>query len=447
MRSARGGVGPEATISLRDDQLVYLRMNPRTFTPFGLGPLEVAFETVNSFLGAHRFAGKLASNAVVQYALWINEATQTQHERLIRWWQDEIEGTGRVPILSTQQKPEVLRFASGTDADLRLSWQQFLIRMIANAFNLPPMLLGLEQDVNRSTSGEMGDEAFRSAILPLARLVEQHITRDVFSKLLGWNEFEFAFNELETRDELTELQIQTQLLQAGVLTVDEVRGDARAAAVDAAGGEDPGGTGGSGNGRLMELHGLMGCDLDRDAGDGMRLRAMAVEMPVMAGHPNRVAFEGVLTFVDVASDRAPSGANGHKVILARDAVTDALPSLLGMAVDYCPRWDGHDARRKCGIITDADVEGQQLKVAGYLFGKDFPEVEHEMTRLGEGSMGMSYELADAHVEDMNAEVWTLRKVTFTGAAILLKSKAAYAGTHFAIRKTRQTRDRAGMRLA
>jgi HK97 family phage portal protein len=218
-----GGIGPESTIPLRDDQLIYMRMNPRTFTPFGLGPLEVAFETVNSFLSAHRFAGKLASNAVVQYALWINEATQPQHERLIRWWQDEIEGTGRVPILSTQQKPEVLRFASGTDADMRLSWQQFLIRMVANAFNLPPMLLGLEQDVNRSTSGEMGDDAFRSAILPLARLVEQHITRDVFSKLLGWKEFEFAFNELEARDELTEVQIQTQLLQAGVLTVDEVR--------------------------------------------------------------------------------------------------------------------------------------------------------------------------------------------------------------------------------
>ncbi len=218
-----GGIGPEATVSLRDDQLIYLRMNPRTHTPFGLGPLEVAFETVNSFLSAHRFAGKLASNAVVQYALWINEASPANHERLIRWWQDEIEGTGRVPILSTPQKPEVLRFATGTDADLRLSWQQFLIRMIANAFNLPPMLLGLEQDVNKSTSGEMGNEAFRSAILPLARLVEQHITRDLFSKLLGWSEFEFAFNELETRDELTELQIQTQLLQAGVLTVDEVR--------------------------------------------------------------------------------------------------------------------------------------------------------------------------------------------------------------------------------
>ena len=133
-----------AAVDLRDDQLIYVRMNPRSFTPFGLGPLEVAFETVNQFLSAHRFAGKLASNAVAQYALWLNEATPAQHDRLIRWWQDEIEGTGRVPLISTEQKPEVLRFAQGTDADMRLAWQEFLIRMVANAFGLPPLLLGLE---------------------------------------------------------------------------------------------------------------------------------------------------------------------------------------------------------------------------------------------------------------------------------------------------------------
>ena len=215
--------GPDSTIPLQDNQLIYVRMNPRSYTPFGLGPLEVAFETVNAFLSAHRFAGKLASNAVVQYALWLNEATPAQHERLIRWWQDEIEGTGRVPLLSTEQKPEVLRFAAGTDADLRLTWQEFLIRMVANAFSLPPMLLGLEQDVNRSTAAELLDEAFHSAIVPLARLIAEHLTRDLFAKRLGWPEFEFVFNDLDATDEMQEVQMQTALLAAGVLTVDEVR--------------------------------------------------------------------------------------------------------------------------------------------------------------------------------------------------------------------------------
>ena len=219
----RGQGSAGEAVELRDDQLIYIRMNPRSFTPFGLGPLEVAFETVNQFLSAHRFAGKLAANSVVQYALWLNEATPSQQERLIRWWQDEIEGTGRVPLISTDQKPEVLRFAQGTDADLRLQWQQFLIRMVANAFGLPPLLLGLEGDVNRSTASELADEAFRGAIEPLAKLIAEHITRDLFGKCIGWREFEFVFNDLSARDEDTELAIQVQLLAAGVYTVNEVR--------------------------------------------------------------------------------------------------------------------------------------------------------------------------------------------------------------------------------
>jgi hypothetical protein len=46
------------------------------------------------------------------------------------------------------------------------------------------------------------------------------------------------------------------------------------------------------------------------------------------------------------------------------------------------------------------------------------------------TMGMSYELADARVEDLRAEVWKLTRVTFTGAAILLREKAAYRATSF-----------------
>jgi hypothetical protein len=164
----------------------------------------------------------------------------------------------------------------------------------------------------------------------------------------------------------------------------------------------------------------------------MQLHAMAVEFPVVHGHPNRLPFEGILTLVDVPSDRAPSGARGHRVILTRAAAEAALPSLLGMAVDYKAGWDGHDARQKCGIITAAQVDGTRLTVAGYLFARDFPEMEKKIHAGGESeaSMGMSYELADAHVADMRAQVWMLTQATFTGAAILLRDKAAYRATSF-----------------
>jgi hypothetical protein len=170
----------------------------------------------------------------------------------------------------------------------------------------------------------------------------------------------------------------------------------------------------------------------------MRLEAMAMKIPPFEGHPNRIAFDGVLTMVDVASDKAPSGAKGHRVLLTKEAAMAALPSLLGMGVDYRPGWDGHDARRKCGVITEADVIGSRLHVGGYLFARDFPEVEERMSRGDESPMGMSYELANAHVADMHAQVWRLTKATFTGAAILLRDKAAYRNTSFRLKPANET---------
>jgi hypothetical protein len=225
------------------------------------------------------------------------------------------------------------------------------------------------------------------------------------------------------------------------------------------------------------------------------LESMAVAMPVVEGHPNRAGFRGVLTLVDVASKRAPSGSKGRRVILTREAAEAALPSLLGMALDYAPSYDRHDARRKVGVITSAELLGRNLEVGGYLYGKDFPDVVEVVGRaggrssttnvnvptsraqnaremghpaptlqspllanyarngapgfgddlrlrlgeavlrlreltagVGERELGMSFEITDSVVADLGSRVWILTKVTFTGAAILRRDRAAYEDT-------------------
>jgi hypothetical protein len=166
------------------------------------------------------------------------------------------------------------------------------------------------------------------------------------------------------------------------------------------------------------------------------LQSMAIAMPEVAGHPNREPFRGVLTLVDTPSDKPPSGARGHRVLLTRAAVEAAIPSLLGMALDYAPNLDRHDARRKIGVITSADIVGRTLILGGYLFAKDFPEVIREIENASPASsssvrrpsLGMSYEITNAQVADIRAAIWTLVAVTFTGAAILRRDKAAYRNT-------------------
>jgi hypothetical protein len=161
----------------------------------------------------------------------------------------------------------------------------------------------------------------------------------------------------------------------------------------------------------------------------MEMEAMALEMPECVGHPNRRGFRGVLTLVGVASDRPPSGARGHRVLLTKAATEKAMASLLGMAVDYAPRMDGHDAQRKIGVITSAELVEDRVEVAGHLFGHDFPEVVREM-ESADGTLGMSYEIADARISEASRNVWAVTEFAFTGAAVLKREKAAYAGTAF-----------------
>jgi hypothetical protein len=243
----------------------------------------------------------------------------------------------------------------------------------------------------------------------------------------------------------------------------------------------------------------------------IELKSMAVTMPEVVGHPNRAEFSGVLTMVDVPSQRAPSGAKGHLVVLTKRAAEAALPSLLGMALDYSPTLDRHDVRRKVGVITRAEIVGRNLELGGYLFARDFPEIVEEIAKVrpggdrkridsfrarlvnagvihaavstvsgswtegsrlraslraavgrirsltavkrrtpenlreqaeefhptiraetcvaaGPAGLGLSYEVTDVQIADTRARVWMLSRVTFTGAAILRRDKAAYRDT-------------------
>lgn len=164
--------------------------------------------------------------------------------------------------------------------------------------------------------------------------------------------------------------------------------------------------------------------------NSLQLEAMALAIPDVPKHPNRVPFAGVLTVLDSPSDRAPAGAAGHRVVMPRRVAEAALPSLLGMAVDYAPGLRGHDVRRKIGVITSAEIHGRTLQIAGHLFAKDFPEVVREL-RAKREALGMSYEVTGVRVKDPSAEIWTLENVVFTGAAILERVAAAYQSTSLA----------------
>lgn len=167
--------------------------------------------------------------------------------------------------------------------------------------------------------------------------------------------------------------------------------------------------------------------LSVDLNGPLQFEAMAIQMPTVDDHPNRVPFKGVLTRVDMASDAPPGGSGGKRVLIPKAVAEKALPSLMGMAVDFTAAFDNHDPQQKIGIITGATVEGTEIRIEGFFYGADFPKEVAVIKTLKE-KMGFSFEAMQIQVADVSSDPMIVESLTFTGAAVLLKDKAAYRTT-------------------
>ncbi len=162
----------------------------------------------------------------------------------------------------------------------------------------------------------------------------------------------------------------------------------------------------------------------------LRLDAMSLMVPDVKDHPNRAPFTGIMTRIGVPSDRSPGGSDGKRVVLTAEAVDRAIPSLLGMGVDYTPDFGGHDPQKKIGVITGAKAHGNALHVEGFFYAADFPEVVSQI-QANKRRLGWSYEILAVRIEDLNANPLVVTEFVFTGAAVLRKDAAAYSTTTIA----------------
>jgi hypothetical protein len=186
---------------LRDEELIYIRPNPSTATPFGLGPLEVAFMSVSRQLGVGEFAGNVTTNAKPSILLDLGEGANAEALASFRsYWTNDIEGQGKTPIISSKGA-KVDRLYPEGDTGLFLAYQEFLKTEIAVAFDLSPMSLGVERDVNRNTAEVMAQRDMEHAVKPMADLLAAAITRKAIQGRLGFSQLQLRFPELDAEDE------------------------------------------------------------------------------------------------------------------------------------------------------------------------------------------------------------------------------------------------------
>ena len=215
---------------LYDEELLYLRPNPNTATPFGFGPLEIAFNAIARLLSVAEFAGDVAGNRHPSIGLDFPGYSSQELQGIRQYWRNEIEGTGTIPFFSTERGADektsrinVLKLYPEGDEGLYLKYQEMLIRELGCAFDISAQNFSIERDVNRNTSEVAEDRDWDAAIKPCAHDVAKAFTRHCLHKKLGFSQLRFKFIGLEREDELATMEVMKLRYETNSITGDEIR--------------------------------------------------------------------------------------------------------------------------------------------------------------------------------------------------------------------------------
>jgi hypothetical protein len=219
---------------LRNDELIYIRPNASTATPFGIGPVELAFNTINSLLGVAEFDGNVSSNQRPSIMLDLGEGYDDDHLLAFRsYWMNEIEGQGKLPIVAgltsgradekSGRGANVMRLYPEGDDGMFLQYQEWLCRVLAMCFDLSPQNLGIESDINRNVSEVAEDRDWNQAIKPCAAKVQSHLTREALHGKLGFSQLRFVFEGLDREDEMNTAKLFETRYKSNSITPNEFR--------------------------------------------------------------------------------------------------------------------------------------------------------------------------------------------------------------------------------
>ncbi len=210
------------------DEMYYEMLNSRTYTPYGLSPLESLVLGVSSALKSDVYNLHMLTEGNIPEGFFgvPDDWTPDQIKEFQTLWDAALAGdtratsklkfvpsgkgaTGYTPAL----KPEDMKYKE---------LQEWLMKKTCMLFEIQPQELGFTDTVNKATGEVQQSIGLNSGLKPLASFFEEIFT-DVIQTDLGYENLKFKYTGLDQIDERAEAEKNEILLRSGQTTVDEVR--------------------------------------------------------------------------------------------------------------------------------------------------------------------------------------------------------------------------------
>ena len=195
---------PTYEVPFKNEDMVYVMANPRTYSVLGLSPLETLKMTVDAELTGSQYNSRQVSQAAPDGLFDLGEgARPEQVEAFQSYWRAEVAGRGALAFLGGTKNAKFIPFRMSNKDMQYDEWLKYLVRKICAVYLISPQDIGITFDINKATGEVQQEMSEDQGLRPLLALIQDYFTREiVWDKSFGGmaNNLAFRFTRLNIKE-------------------------------------------------------------------------------------------------------------------------------------------------------------------------------------------------------------------------------------------------------
>lgn len=228
MLDARGVpiAGPDGVHAWEPSEIIWFRLDPETSTPYGKArPVQLFAPAILESLMMTFIGGRFTDSNIPFGVMDLGDISTDEVEYAVNAWNEQAQQNGdhRVIITGSRGGAKWTPFGyhlKDLDATNLLN---VVRRQIMGIMGVTMNELGESQDVNKANGYNLSYVFKKRAIEPLLRELTTKLTSVLLHQLLGYTDLELYYDEIDSRDELLQAQIDDLYFKTGVWSPNHIR--------------------------------------------------------------------------------------------------------------------------------------------------------------------------------------------------------------------------------
>lgn len=228
----------KTNIDFTTEELAYIKLNPVSWSPYGVSPIETAYVSIASDLNANKYnASYFEKNGIPPALLAVMGLSSAEFRSLMSQmrqtsqdnpWNIHAFRAARDAEGKSQQVFDLVPLSTVSNKEMQFTeLLTHVVRRITMLYRISPSQIGFTDEITGGIGSGVAETQVdlmeSKGVAPLLRKLAETHTEMVIHGTCGWDDLEFAFTQSQTPSEQQEYQRDAGEVTMGAMTINELR--------------------------------------------------------------------------------------------------------------------------------------------------------------------------------------------------------------------------------